>query len=51
LITLADGAHAFPTDVPAALDEVVSFLLEHSRPNSRPRPRAAACRTGRANRA
>lgn len=51
LITLGDGAHAFPTDVPPALDQVVSFLLEHSRPNSRPQSRPAARRTGRANRA
>jgi pimeloyl-ACP methyl ester carboxylesterase len=51
LITLADGAHAFPTDVPAASDEIVSFLLAHSRPHSRRQPRPAARRTGRANRA
>jgi pimeloyl-ACP methyl ester carboxylesterase len=42
-----EAAHAFPTDVPEANDELVSFLLEHSprRRGSPPR------RTGRATRA
>lgn len=31
LITLPHGAHAFPTDVPAANRELVNFLLAHSR--------------------
>jgi pimeloyl-ACP methyl ester carboxylesterase len=42
------GAHAFPTDVPDATRELVSFLLAHSRrrPGS-----AASTRTGRVTRA
>jgi pimeloyl-ACP methyl ester carboxylesterase len=37
------GAHAFPTDVPGTTTQLVSFLLEHSRP--------ASPRTGRVTRA
>jgi pimeloyl-ACP methyl ester carboxylesterase len=45
---LKGGAHAFPTDVPDATAELVSFLIEHSRrrPGSAPSPR-----TGRVTRA
>jgi pimeloyl-ACP methyl ester carboxylesterase len=45
---LKGGAHAFPTDVPDATVELVSFLIEHSRrrPGSAPSPR-----TGRVTRA
>jgi pimeloyl-ACP methyl ester carboxylesterase len=45
--SLAKAAHAFPTDVPGASRELVSFLLEHS-PRRRDSP---ARRTGRATRA
>jgi pimeloyl-ACP methyl ester carboxylesterase len=47
LVTLPHGAHAFPTDVPDANRELVSFLLAHSRP----RPRSPAGRNARAARA
>jgi pimeloyl-ACP methyl ester carboxylesterase len=47
LTTLRDGAHAFPTDAPAAHRELVSFLLAHSRRRRRP----AASRTAREGRA
>jgi pimeloyl-ACP methyl ester carboxylesterase len=47
-IALKGGAHAFPTDVPDATAELISFLIEHSRrrPGSAPSPR-----TGRVTRA
>jgi len=46
-IALPDGAHAFPTDVPGATGEVVSFLLAHSPLPTGP----AATRTAPAGRA
>lgn len=46
-VPLPGGAHAFPTDVPDAAGELVSFLLAHSRRI----PGSAAPRTGRATRA
>ncbi len=46
-IALPAGAHGFPTDVPEAGRELVSFLLAHSQSGGRPR----AARTGRAGRA
>jgi 3-oxoadipate enol-lactonase len=42
LITLPGGAHAFPTDVPDANRELVSFLLADSRPQRRPGARRGA---------
>jgi pimeloyl-ACP methyl ester carboxylesterase len=46
-ISLATGAHGFPTDVPEAGEELVSFLLAHSQPGGRRR----AARNGHAGRA
>jgi pimeloyl-ACP methyl ester carboxylesterase len=46
-MSLPGAAHAFPTDVPAANQALVSFLVEHSRR----RPDSGARRTGRATRA
>ena len=46
-VPVPGGAHAFPTDVPGATRELVSFLLAHSRR----RAGSAARRTGRATRA
>jgi pimeloyl-ACP methyl ester carboxylesterase len=46
-IALATGAHGFPTDVPEAGEQLVSFLLAHSQSGGRRR----AARNGRAGRA
>jgi 3-oxoadipate enol-lactonase len=46
LLTLSDGGHAFPTDVPASGRELVRFLRAHSQA-----PRRSAARTARAARA
>ena len=46
LLTLATGGHAFPTDVPGASRELVSFLLAQSR--RRPRRAARNARGARA---
>jgi 3-oxoadipate enol-lactonase len=43
------GAHAFTTDVPSTIAQLVSFLIENSR--RRPGPASTAARTGRATRA
>jgi 3-oxoadipate enol-lactonase len=54
-IAVRTGAHAFPTDVPEAGRELVSFLLAHSQPRERPgptaSPRSPAARNARAGRA
>lgn len=58
-IALPGGAHAFPTDVPDAWRDLVSFLLAHSRPEQGPPASAGpttssgspARRNGRAGRA
>jgi hypothetical protein len=47
-MALAGGGHAFPTDVPGATSELVSFLLAHSR---RQASSARSPRTERATRA
>ncbi len=46
---LKGGAHAFPTDVPDATNELVSFLLEHS--PRRPGSTSPSTRSGRVTRA
>jgi pimeloyl-ACP methyl ester carboxylesterase len=46
-ISLPSGGHAFPTDVPDAGRDLVSFLLAHSRPQAR----SAARRNARGGRA
>ena len=52
-IALQTGAHAFPTDVPDATEELVRFLLAHSHPQARPAmtQRSGASRNARAGRA
>ena len=48
-VALRGGAHAFLTDVPGATEEIVSFVLEHSRPRaSRAGQRRPGMRTSRA---
>jgi 3-oxoadipate enol-lactonase len=52
-VAIPGGAHAFPTDVPNAGRELVSFLRAHSQPRGRPSPaeRPPATRSARAGRA
>ena len=51
-IALENGGHAFPTDVPGASRELVSFLLAHSPARARPATQSrAAARNARAGRA
>jgi 3-oxoadipate enol-lactonase len=46
LLTLSDGGHAFPTDVPGSGRELIKFVQAHSRA-----PRRSTARTARAARA
>jgi 3-oxoadipate enol-lactonase len=48
-LPLKGGAHAFPTDLPDATNELVSFLLENSR--RRPSSASPSTRSGRVTRA